>query len=108
MTAKPKRDHFTLVECLLQVRKALTIDSFLMMRRGFSDLRYRYPELDDQIVYENNFNRDGSRGIDCKAEPITPWVYGKTVADTLKNVCRSEHKLLQSFKFLEFEAAFFQ
>ena len=78
-----------------------------MMRRGFSDLRYRYPELDDQIVYENNFNRDGSRGIDCKAEPITPWVYGKTVADTLKNVCRSEH-YCNHLNFWSPEAAFFQ
>lgn len=60
------------------------------MKNAFADLRSKYPSLDQQIRHDNNFNSDGSRGIACEAEPITPWEYGNVVSDFLKNVSNME------------------
>lgn len=65
---------------------ALTMDAFGVMRRGFIELQNDNPFIHQQVIYNNNFYNNGSRGIQCDSNPVTPWRYGITIANYFKKV----------------------
>lgn len=54
------------------------------MRQGLMALQNKNPLIHQQVIYNDNFYNNGTRGIQCDSEPPQSWEYGATIAQYLK------------------------
>ena len=71
---------------LFQYEAAMAIDSVRLISNALQQLQNQEPAIFQNTIHDGKFWNNGSKGINCDAEPVVPWLYGEAIVRMLKNV----------------------
>ena len=72
--------------CYSQLIAALTIDSVETIIRGLASLIVEDPDVLRSTFRRGQFFNNETRGIQCRGDPIIPWMHGPTIYKRLSAV----------------------
>ena len=70
----------------MQYEAALAVDAATTLRRALSQMADRHPEIFRHVKRNGRRYNNGSRHIDCDADPVTPWTHGYDVMKAIRQV----------------------
>jgi len=80
------RYRYRKLVCCVQFEAALAVDAATTLRVALSNMASRHPDVFRHVTRNGYRYSNGSRPIDCDADPVTPWRYGHDVTKAIRQV----------------------